>query len=130
MKAKTKKVNIESLMTISDWKGVWAAQKAADASLLIIFKRAPACPSALVIEERFLHWLEGLGQKILDGIRVVTVHVVNERPVSKRVEKDTGVKHESPQALVFDARRKPVWSASHGAISEAALARALASTRL
>jgi bacillithiol system protein YtxJ len=50
--------------------------------------------------------------------------VVEERELAREVERATGVRHESPQAiLVHDGR--VVWNASHGAITRRSLAEAL-----
>ena len=54
--------------------------------------------------------------------------VVEDRPVSMHVANETGVRHQSPQAILF-YRGKPVWDESHYRITqddmEAALERAL-----
>jgi bacillithiol system protein YtxJ len=54
--------------------------------------------------------------------------VVEDRPVAMHVAGETGVHHQSPQAILF-YRGKPVWNESHYRITEddmkAALERAL-----
>lgn len=54
--------------------------------------------------------------------------VIEDRPVSMHVADETGVRHQSPQAILF-YRGKPVWNESHYRITEedmkAALERAL-----
>ena len=56
------------------------------------------------------------------------VLVVEDRPVSMYVASETGVRHQSPQAILF-SRGEPIWNASHYRITEedmvAALERAL-----
>lgn len=53
------------------------------------------------------------------------IDVVAQRPLSLDIAKQTGIAHESPQALVFDGGAV-VWDASHGGITREALADALA----
>jgi bacillithiol system protein YtxJ len=55
-------------------------------------------------------------------VRVVVVQ--DERPLSQAIEAATGVRHESPQALVVQQGRV-TWHASHGAITAPRLAAAL-----
>ena len=54
------------------------------------------------------------------------VHVIEERPLSRFVAAQTGVTHESPQALLL-ACGKVVWHASHDAITVESLTAAVAS---
>ena len=54
--------------------------------------------------------------------------VIQDRPLSMHVAQETGIRHQSPQAILF-YRGEPVWDASHYSITEedmtAALERAL-----
>ena len=45
------------------------------------------------------------------------VLVIEDRPVSMYVADETGVRHQSPQAILF-YRGKPVWDESHYRITE------------
>jgi transposase InsO family protein len=47
-----------------------------------------------------------------------------ERTLSRRIADRTGVRHESPQAILVE-RGRAVWNASHGAITRESLAAAL-----
>jgi len=51
--------------------------------------------------------------------------VVADRPVARGIAERCGVRHESPQAILFEAGR-PVWHASHDAITLGALHAAFA----
>jgi bacillithiol system protein YtxJ len=57
------------------------------------------------------------------------VLVIEDRPLSMHVAQETGIRHQSPQAILFH-RGEPVWDASHYSITEedmtAALERVLA----
>jgi bacillithiol system protein YtxJ len=54
--------------------------------------------------------------------------VIEDRPLSMHVAQETGIRHQSPQAILF-YRGEPIWDASHYSITEedmtAALERAL-----
>ncbi len=52
------------------------------------------------------------------------VDVSSERTLSREIERRTGIRHESPQIIVVRDGR-PLWSASHGAITAEAVKRAL-----
>ena len=58
------------------------------------------------------------------GVATWLVDVSRARALSTRIEERTGVRHESPQAIVLTGGR-PVWSASHGAIRAEVVTRAV-----
>lgn len=81
---------------------------------VLIFKHSTACPiSAAAYQE----------MKQLGG-EVPIVVVQQDRDVSREVEERTGVRHESPQALVL-RRGKAVWSATHFDVTAEAVERAM-----
>lgn len=56
------------------------------------------------------------------------IEVVQERPLARAVAERTGLRHESPQAILLVAGA-PRWNAAHSAITSASLGAALASMR-
>jgi bacillithiol system protein YtxJ len=81
---------------------------------VVVFKHSLACPiSAAAYREM---------QK-LDG-EVVLVEVQNARQVSRELADRTGIRHESPQVIVF-RNGKAVWNASHYDVKAQAVTRAL-----
>jgi bacillithiol system protein YtxJ len=81
---------------------------------IVVFKHSLACPiSAAAYREM---------QK-LDG-EVVLVEVQNARQVSRELADRTGIRHESPQVIVF-RNGKAVWNASHYDVKAQAVTRAL-----
>ncbi|MGI8918688.1 MAG: bacillithiol system redox-active protein YtxJ [Pyrinomonadaceae bacterium] len=80
---------------------------------IVIFKHSTTCPiSAAAYNE--MEQLAG---------EVVLVEVQRARELSREIEKQTGIRHESPQVLVLE-NGKVVWNASHfkvkaGAVEEA-----------
>ena len=56
----------------------------------------------------------------LPDVPALFVDVIADRPTARGIAERCGVKHESPQAILFEAGR-PVWHASHDAITVGAL---------
>jgi bacillithiol system protein YtxJ len=69
---------------------------------VLLFKHSNACP----ISARAYRQMEG----VKTPVSIVVVQ--QSRDVSREVEKMTGVRHETPQALVLRNGRA-VWNASH-----------------
>jgi bacillithiol system protein YtxJ len=85
---------------------------------LLLFKHSPICPVSARAKtelERFLAARPEVPSALVD--------VLVARPLSQLVAARSGVRHESPQALLF-VDGACVWNASHGAITRAALERA------
>ena len=118
-------IEIQNLENEADWEAVWEAQKAADAPRLFILKRAPTCATGRVIEGYFRTWLEALPPEAAEQLKVVSVDVVEYRPLSQKIEKDTLIKHESPQTMLFGPGRRRIWNASHWHIEADNLDKAL-----
>jgi bacillithiol system protein YtxJ len=55
---------------------------------------------------------------------VQQLDVFADRPACQAIERDTGVRHESPQVLLF-AGDQVVWHASHRRVTAAAMAEAV-----
>ena len=104
------------LAEITDEKAL-AAALATDR--LLLFKHSPICP----ISARALTELHAFLAAHPDTASA-WIDVVEQRPLSQRVVAETGLKHESPQAIAL-AGGQVVWHASHGAITREALAHAL-----
>jgi len=81
---------------------------------VLVFKHDPWCIIS-VVAHRELSQLGG---------EIPTVDVAGARELSLGLAERTGVRHESPQVLIL-RDGEAVWSASHGAITAAAVARAL-----
>ncbi len=110
---------IGTLGTLEEWQTLWEAQKAAGAGALLIFKRSPVCPTSHFVEGVFQRYIEKLPEAT--ALKIFSVDVIGARPVSQKIAADTGVRHESPQALLIRAGQKVAWHASHGAVDEEAL---------
>ena len=110
---------IKPINDLEQWKTLWEAQSAADAGLLLVFKRSPICPTSHFVESVFNRYISKLNTT--GKVSIVSVDVIGARPVSQRIAADTGIRHESPQALVIGPGKKIIWNASHGDVDEEAL---------
>jgi bacillithiol system protein YtxJ len=111
------------LKDVNDWELLWEDISSADAQPLLIGKFSPYCSISRSAEAAFDSFVSSLDQE--PAVRCCRVNVVACRPVSHRIADDTGVRHQSPQAILLAAGRRLVWNASHGGVSAASLAAAL-----
>lgn len=81
---------------------------------VLLFKHDPYCSISFVAYRE----LDRLGGEI------ATIDVANARALSLAIAAQTGVRHESPQVIVL-RHGEAAWSASHFAITAAAVAGAL-----
>lgn len=95
-------------------------ETALGAERFLLFKHSPTCPVSAAAWEEFERFT-GAHPELPAG----WIQVIRERELSQSIAARTGIRHESPQAILF-VERRPVWNASHMAISFAALEEALA----
>lgn len=76
----------------------------------ILFKHSLTCPVSTAGFREFEKYVDGLGDDA--GGIFALIQIQNQRPLSNRVAEVTGVKHESPQAVIMEAG-KVLWHASH-----------------
>jgi len=85
-----------------------------NAPLVVVFKHSISCPiSAAAYRE--MQQLEN---------DVVLIEVQSAREVSRELANRTGIRHESPQVIVF-RNGKAVWNASHYGVSAAEVVKIL-----
>jgi bacillithiol system protein YtxJ len=111
--------HIESLAEVAEWQALWENAKRPAAPTLLIFKRSPICPTSHFAERIFNLFAASLPEN--PALQIYSVDVIAARPVSQRIAADTGISHESPQALVIQAGQNISWNASHGDIEREAL---------
>lgn len=85
---------------------------------VILFKHSTTCP----ISARAHNQMLKLGSSVPGQISLVVVQ--RARELSKRVAEQTGIPHESPQAIIL-RNGQAVWSASHFDITAEAVAQAV-----
>jgi len=89
-----------------------------DTKPCLLLKHSTACPISRMANEAFTRYA---GSK--DSIECWKVLVIEDRSVSLHIAEKTGIKHQSPQAILF-VKGKPVWNASHYSITEENLRKA------
>ncbi|GAB6876153.1 bacillithiol system redox-active protein YtxJ [Thermaerobacter litoralis] len=91
---------------------------------VMIFKHSTACPISAAAHGAFRRFVAAHPA----GARYFLVKVIEQRALSGEIARRLGVPHASPQVLLWH-RGAVRWHASHGAITEQSLGRALASLR-
>lgn len=87
---------------------------------VFIFKHSTACPVSARAWKTFNSFAENDSRA--DYYRVL---VIEDRPLAQHIAQATGIRHESPQVILF-RNGAPVWDESHWSIAEEALSEALA----
>jgi len=85
---------------------------------VFLFKHSTRCPVSAHAHAEFARFAEEH-----PGIACREVLVVEQRPLSQYIAQQTGVLHQSPQALLFSGG-KVAWHTSHYSISVDALQKA------
>ena len=78
---------------------------------VLLFKHSPVCP---ISADAHAHY-EAFRREVPD-VPTMFVDVISDRAVARGIAEACGVRHESPQAILFELG-KPVWHASHHAIT-------------
>lgn len=92
---------------------------------VFVFKHSLTCPISSSAFHRFQAFVDDHPSSDDAPITYALIEIQRARDVSNHVAEQTGVRHESPQALLL-RDGAVVWHASHGAIRADALAGALA----
>jgi bacillithiol system protein YtxJ len=116
--------DIEEVTNLADWEFAWDDEQSEDAGALLILKYSPVCPTSVAAEDIFRHFVKELPSD--KDLRVLAVDVISQRPISQQIAADTGVQHESPQALLISRGGNVIWHASHMDITSEAMREALA----
>ena len=85
---------------------------------VVLFKHSTTCP----ISARAHHQMSKLAADMAGQISLVVVQ--RARELSRRVAEETGIRHESPQAIIL-RNGQAVWSASHFDITAEAVEQAV-----
>ncbi len=99
-----------------------AALVASRETPVIIFKHSTSCEVSGAAYRRTAEWMKSSAET---RPPVFLVKVIENKPVSQLIEKQTHVKHESPQVILLHGG-KAVWTASHEDITADALNEELA----
>jgi bacillithiol system protein YtxJ len=81
----------------------------------LVFKHSTRCPVSTAAHREVVRF-----RSLRPEAAVYVVHVVEQRDLSKAVAQRTGIRHESPQAIVL-AGGSVLWSDSHEGVTADAL---------
>jgi bacillithiol system protein YtxJ len=82
---------------------------------IVLFKHSTRCPVSAGARKELVAFSEHMPE-----VECREVLVIEQRPLSQQIAQETGVAHQSPQALLFKGGTV-VWNASHFGITEKAL---------
>lgn len=82
---------------------------------ILLFKHSPICPISAGAHAEYEAFRAARPE-----VPTAFVDVIAERATARGIAERCGVRHESPQAILF-ANGRAVWHASHGAITRTAL---------
>lgn len=82
---------------------------------VLLFKHSPACPISAAALDEYQAFC-----RAHPDVPTAFVDVIADRPVARGIADRCGVRHESPQAILFELG-KPAWHASHRAITRGTL---------
>ena len=82
---------------------------------VLLFKHSTACPISAAAHEEYQAFCAAH-----PDVPTLLVDVIADRATARGIADRCGVRHESPQAILFENGRA-VWHASHTAITQATL---------
>ena len=82
----------------------------------VIFKNSPFCTISRAARNEF----ERFAEKCDETVELYMVDVISGRDISNKITEKTGIKHESPQAILLQ-NGMVAWHASHMMITYEAL---------
>lgn len=87
----------------------------------IIFKHSYKCP----ISRRAKREMDAFLNSYKQGLEYEFVDVIDNRERSDEIAEQYGIQHESPQIIILDDKKKVIWDASHRAITEKSINKAI-----
>ena len=88
--------------------------KLSESEPVVLFKHSTTCPISAAAYQQM--------EQMTDKVSLIVVQ--RARDVSREVAERTGIRHESPQAIIL-RKGQPVWHASHWNITVESVSRAL-----
>lgn len=111
----TEPIRIQSTSEIDGWF------EKSHTTPVLLFKHSLTCPISAAAYHEYLSFLSAGSPAPLEP---TVVEVQRARDVCNEIATRTGVRHESPQAILLRAG-EVAWHASHGAIRQDSLRRAV-----
>jgi len=103
------------ITSVEEWKVVLEESKE---QAVLLFKHSTTCPVSARAYGEFTSFDS--------PVKTYLVKVIQNRAVSNEIERDLGVRHESPQAFLIN-KGAVVWNASHWKITSKDLGKAVES---
>lgn len=110
-------------MTSARFPDLASIDAALAAPEFLVFKHSLTCPVSAKAFTEYQAFCAAWPE-----VPTAWIDVVAERPWAQRVATATGVRHESPQAILL-RKGRVVWHSSHSAITRSALADAVTAGR-
>lgn len=107
---------IQSCRTLEDWRTLLAHSHDRP---VFLFKHSTSCPISASRWKEFQSFAEGR-----DDAEFWQVLVIQNRPLSLQIAHDSGISHQSPQAILF-VGGQAAWHTSHWSITGEEMRRAL-----
>ncbi len=86
---------------------------------IFLFKHSTSCPISASRWQLFQSFAEEETRASFHRVLVI-----QDRPVARHIARETGIRHQSPQAILF-YQGKPTWDASHYSITRESMTEAL-----
>ena len=96
-------------------------ERSREAPVLVV-KLSPICPVSHFAESNYRDWLSGLAPET--PLQTLEIDVIAEKPTARGLTAELGIRHESPQALLF-RDGELVWHDSHDGVNADNLSEAL-----
>ena len=78
---------------------------------VLVFKKSPVCGASFQAEEELRMWLASRAGDL--PLKLAEIDVIRERGLARGLTAELGIRHESPQAILFtDGELR--WHGSHG----------------
>lgn len=101
------------IKTLNDWKTLMDTSVHHD---VLLMKHSTACPISAKAWKEYQRFIKAKNE----NLQTAFVKVIESRDISQQIEKDLGVKHESPQVILIQ-NKNAVSSASHFKINQKTL---------
>ncbi len=107
-------MEIKKLSDKKEWKEL--IKNSSNNYEIIIYKHSPICGLSHSIDIVLDDWCKVHSDN--NRIKILKVNVVFSKSLSRRIAKDLGIVHESPQVIWLDREMKVKFHASHYDINE------------
>jgi bacillithiol system protein YtxJ len=108
---------IQQITALQELDHIWEYAKEKE---VLLFKHSTTCPISANAYEQVQ---QASNTPEMDEIKIVMVHVIEDRPISNEIANRLQIAHESPQ-IFFIRQGQVIWYASHWNITKEAILKA------